>query len=162
MMTDLPTTRSLLSRRRLLGYGILAGAAALGYTRWRLRRPDYAGGSLDVQAAHAQAAAGEILLIDIRRPDEWTRTGIGQGAQPLDMRRPDFVEELDQLTDGDSTQPIALICARGVRSARLSRKLTEAGYASIIDVPEGMLGSSAGPGWLAQKLPVVPYNGTGA
>ncbi len=158
-MTDLTTPRSLLSRRRLLGYGIIAGVAVLGYSRWRLRRPDYAGGSLDVHKAHAQAASGEVLLIDIRRPDEWTLTGIGEGAVPLDMRRADFENELKHLADGDTTRPIALICARGVRSARMSGRLTEAGFTNIIDVPEGMLGSSAGPGWLAQALPVTPYAG---
>jgi hypothetical protein len=37
----------------------------------------------------------------------------------------------------------------------MSARLAEAGFTGIVDVPEGMLGSSAGPGWLARDLPVV-------
>jgi len=35
------------------------------------------------------------------------------------------------------------------------RVLEKAGFTRIVDIPEGMLGSSAGPGWLARDLPVV-------
>ena len=71
------------------------------------------------------------------------------------MRRKDFVEALDTLVAGDRTAPVALICARGVRSNAMSRRLRNAGYTNIIDVPEGMLGSRAGPGWIKRKLPVI-------
>ena len=41
----------------------------------------------------------------------------------------------------------------------MARRLSEAGFTQIIDVPEGMLGSAAGPGWLALDLPVRTYEG---
>lgn len=104
--------------------------------------------------AHKLASAGDITLIDIRRPDEWAKTGSGQGAVRLDMRRDDFTTELAKITGGDTSKPVALICARGVRSARLTNRLTEAGFTNIIDVPEGMLGSAAGPGWIKRGLPL--------
>ncbi|SHE66004.1 Rhodanese-related sulfurtransferase [Litoreibacter ascidiaceicola] len=110
---------------------------------------------IDPPTAHQQAVAGDILLVDIRRPDEWTRTGSGEGATRLDMRREDFVDALLTLTGGETALPVALICARGVRSARLSNQLAAAGFSNIIDVPEGMQGSRAGPGWLKRGLPVV-------
>lgn len=94
-------------------------------------------------------------MIDIRRPDEWDKTGVAEGARPLDMRRNDFVAELTKMTGGRLDTPVALICARGVRSDRMSARLAEAGFTRIIDVPEGMLGSAAGPGWLGRDLPVV-------
>ena len=112
------------------------------------------GDSFDVQTAYRLAQDGEIHLIDIRRPDEWKKTGSGEGATRLDMRRDDFVDELIALTGGDRSQPVALICARGVRSARMTNRLTAAGFTNIIDVPEGMLGSKAGPGWLKSNLPL--------
>ena len=118
--------------------------------------PDYAGLSLNVQEAHRRAVAGDITLVDIRRPDEWELTGIGEGAHPLDMRRDDFTDALAALVP-DRSAPIALICARGVRSARMANRMTKAGFSNIIDVPEGMLGSAAGPGWLAADLPTLPY-----
>ena len=81
--------------------------------------------------------AGKIMLIDIRRPDEWMKTGVAEGAQTLDLRRDDFVEALTRMADGDLDRPIALICARGVRSDRTGTRLTDAGFTQIIDIPEG-------------------------
>ena len=113
------------------------------------------GDSVDVQTAHQLAQQGDIHLIDISRPDECKKSGSGEGATRLDMRRDDFVDELIALTGGDRSAPVALICARGVRSARMTNRLTAAGFTNIIDVPEGMLGSKAGPGWLKSNLPLV-------
>ena len=93
-------------------------------------------------------------MIDIRRPNEWQTTGVGEGAVPLDMRDPQFVQKLIALVP-TLDAPIALICARGVRSRYLAARLTEAGFTNIIDVPEGMLGSGPGPGWLGAGLPVT-------
>lgn len=116
--------------------------------------PSFAKGVLTATQAFAKAATGKITLIDIRTPEEWAETGTGAGAKRLDMRRDDFVSALDKLIGGDRTKPVALICARGVRSSRLSRTLRDAGFTNIIDVPEGMLGSYAGPGWIERGLPV--------
>lgn len=150
-----------LSRRALLigGGVILVGAAiyiAGGRNLYYSAITETSGAAqIDPPTAHQQAIAGDIVLIDIRRPDEWERTGSGEGANRLDMRREDFVDALLRLTGGNADKPVALICARGVRSARLSNQLAEAGFSNIIDVPEGMLGSGAGPGWLKRGLPVV-------
>ncbi len=114
-----------------------------------------AGPVLDAPSAHKKALAGEITLIDIRRPDEWEETGYGEGAVRLDMRRDDFVAALDEVIGGNRDAPVALICARGVRSARLNNRLVEAGYTNITDVPEGMLGNRHGPGWIERGLPLV-------
>jgi rhodanese-related sulfurtransferase len=110
---------------------------------------------LTAPQAFSQAASGKITLIDIRTPEEWAETGSGAGAKRLDMRRDDFAAALDKILGGDRYRPVALICARGVRSSRLSRVLREGGYTNIIDVPEGMMGSYAGPGWLERGLPVA-------
>ena len=150
-------TASVLTRRRVLTLSAAAVAAG-GYLAWSNARRTIADGAtqLSVEDAHASAATGEVLLIDIRTPGEWQSTGIGEGALPLDMRRDDFIDALNAATGGDTSKPVALICARGVRSARMTRRLTDAGYTNLIDVPEGMLGSRAGPGWLAKGLPVTP------
>ena len=141
------------ARRWLLAIGI-AALAALAIHQYRLIPEAYAGAALTVAQAHDKAIAGDILLIDIRTPREWKATGIPQGALPLDMRRSDFEQALRELAKGDPTRPVAVICARGVRSARLSNQLSQAGFGNIIDVPEGMLGSAAGPGWIGSNLPV--------
>ena len=148
-----------LSRRVLLGGGVLgAGAVVVAANpNWfySLITEDVDGTTLTAPEAHAAALAGDIILIDIRRPDEWAVTGSGEGAHRLDMRRDDFEVALAALTGGNTDAPVALICARGVRSARVANRLAEAGFTRIIDVPEGMLGSAAGPGWIRRGLPVV-------
>ena len=154
-MDGMDRTKSVTRRNLLLLTTGAVGVTAYGV--WSYISPQVAEGTVQITAevAHQRATAGEIILLDIRRPDEWQSTGIGEGALPLDMRRADFVEALDQITTGDRSVPVAVICARGVRSARLTRILTEAGYTNLIDVPEGMLGSVSGAGWLAKGLPVV-------
>ncbi len=112
------------------------------------------GNAIDPPTAHKLALAGKITLLDIRRPDEWKKTGSGEGAHRLDLRRKDFITVLDGMLAGDKSKPVALICARGVRSNRISQKLIKAGFTNIIDVPEGMLGSKAGPGWIKRNLPL--------
>jgi len=147
-----------LSRRAVIGAGVTSALAiGVGWAMWP--RPGFDGSELSVSQAYEAAQAGKIILVDIRRPEEWESTGIAEGAHPVDMRRRDFVAALDALTDGEKTAPIALICARGVRSAWLSNRLTEAGYTNIVNVPEGMLGSNAGPGWIDSKLPLQDYAG---
>lgn len=116
---------------------------------------DFQGGILTAPEAHAKAIAGDITLIDIRRPDEWATTGSGQGAHRIDLRDGNFPNRVQQAAGGDLSAPIALICARGVRSARTANQLKSNGFTNIIDVPEGMLGSAAGPGWIARGLPIV-------
>lgn len=137
------------------GIGIL-GVTAVGAGRWfNVTATAGADAKLSVQGAHAQAKAGKITLVDIRRPDEWARTGVPEAGLALDMRRADFAEVLLAHVSGKKDAPIALICARGVRSRGMTARLTQAGFTHIIDVPEGMLGSGAGPGWLRAGLPVV-------
>ncbi|WP_226803956.1 rhodanese-like domain-containing protein [Amylibacter sp. SFDW26] len=141
--------------RRVLIVGAI-GAIAVGSIAWsEATKLPFKGDAISPSQAHEYATSGQIVLIDIRRPDEWNKTGSGQGASRLDMRRQDFITELDKIVGGDRSKPVALICARGVRSNRMSQHLINAGYTNIIDVPEGMLGSQAGPGWLKRGLPVV-------
>jgi rhodanese-related sulfurtransferase len=137
----------------MLGGVVLVGGA-FGAARWFNPGATVGQGDLTAPEALAQVQAGTLTLIDIRRPDEWARTGVAEGAIPLDMRRDDFAQAL--LAEvGGMDRPVALICARGVRSRRLAGLLREAGFSRIIDVPEGMSGSGAGPGWVARGLPVV-------
>ncbi|KMW59926.1 Rhodanese-related sulfurtransferase [Candidatus Rhodobacter oscarellae] len=148
---------NMLSRRSFLALG---GAAILGvgaYTGVQVSRARAETAEVMTPAeALAAAAAGEILLVDIRRPDEWKKTGLGAHAVPIDMRDNEFIARVKAARTSE-TQPVAVICARGVRSARMTRLLEQAQVGPIVDIPEGMLGSSAGPGWLKGGLPVVQY-----
>lgn len=146
-------------RRRILIAGGAAVAAGLGLGYWKNARvPQQGAKMISAAEAHAAAMSGEILLVDIRTPEEWRATGIGQGAVPIDMRRDDFLEAL-AAAGGARDRRIALICRSGNRSARLAKQLQEAGYSGVADVSGGMLGSAAGAGWTAAGLPVVQWDG---
>ncbi len=112
-------------------------------------------GIMDAPSAFEKAKNGEIILLDIRSPQEWKETGTGSGAKRVSMHQPGFLQKLDALTGNDKSKPVALICATGGRSNWLQGELVKRGYTNIIDVSEGMLGSSTGPGWLKRGLPVV-------
>ena len=142
-------------RRFLFGGGVAVVAAGAFAARWYNISAETGATALNVADAYAAAQGGEIVLVDVRRPDDWARTGVGQGAVPIDMRRPDFVAAVSEALSGDRSRPVALICARGVRSRRMSEALADAGFTQVLDVPEGMLGSGAGPGWLRSGLPVA-------
>lgn len=143
------------SRRGFLAFGsitvVTAGAVS---ARWFNIWAETGEGALSAPDAHKAALAGDILLIDIRRSDEWALTGVGEGAIPIDMRNKDFINDVSMRLGDDRARPVALICARGVRSRHLGATLLEAGFTNVIDVPEGMLGSGAGPGWIKRGLPL--------
>ncbi len=144
------------SRRWILGAGAIgvAGGGAFATKWFNIFADASVEGALTVEEASNQASSGDIFLIDIRRPDEWKRTGVGASAIPIDMRRKDFEDVLQTILREQGERPVALICARGVRSDRMSQRLAKAGFTNIIDVPEGMLGSGAGPGWIRRELPI--------
>lgn len=150
----------MTSRRAFLGGGLVLVAGAGFYAAggrnlfYSVLTEAIAGEAIDAPTAHKLAKDQKITLVDIRRPDEWAKTGSGESAVRIDMRRDDFIAELEKITGGDRSKPVALICARGVRSARMNNRLTQAGFTNIIDVPEGMLGSASGPGWIKRGLPL--------
>ncbi len=134
----------------LVGLGAVAGTAYV----WSATRVSSGAGTLTAPEALAAVEAGRLVLVDVRRPDEWAATGIAKGAVPIDMRRDDFVEAVSAALQARPGQPVAFICARGVRSRRVTEMMRALGGVEIVDIPEGMLGSSAGPGWLERGLPL--------
>ena len=138
------------------GAVLIGGVAVFGANWFNIGAQAGQDGTLSTPQAHAAAVSGAITLVDIRRPDEWLRTGVGEGAVPINMLDRDFIEQISAQVGGDHSAPVALICARGVRSRKMSIRLKQAGFTNIIDVPEGMLGSGAGPGWIKRGLPTVP------
>lgn len=112
--------------------------------------------ALDATEALRRVEAGELTLIDIRRPDEWRQTGLPRGAVGIDLRRPDFAEAVLRQVGGDRGAAIAIVCRTGNRTARVQRLLREQGFSRVYELREGIAGSAAGPGWLRRGLPVEP------
>lgn len=94
-------------------------------------------------------------LLDIRSRGEWRDTGLARGAWPVSLHEEGFARRLFAARDLAAGRPVALICATGGRSGSVMQALGGAGETGFVDVPEGMLGSPAGPGWIAAGLLVV-------
>lgn len=106
--------------------------------------------------AYAAASAGKMMLIDIRTQQEWRQTGVAPGAGRVDFYRGPQVllQSVLQMTGGDKTTPVALICRTGNRTSHAQQFLKAQGFTQVYNVKEGMVGSAAGPGWLKRGLPV--------
>ena len=120
---------------------------------------------LSAPEAHERLRKGEILLLDIRRADEWRDTGIAEGATTLSMHDPagptGFLNAVLQAVEMNRDRPIALICASGVRSSWAQRFLQANGFTRVDNVIEGMLGRGKAPGWIRRGLPVTPCRDCG-
>ncbi|MGB7286331.1 MAG: rhodanese-like domain-containing protein [Salaquimonas sp.] len=99
-----------------------------------------------------KAQAGELVLIDIRRPSEWKESGVASVATLLSMHEAGFLEGLEKIKSDNPGKQIALICATGGRSSYLQKELTKRGLGDTIDVSEGMFGNGNAPGWLKRNL----------
>ncbi|HSA81667.1 MAG TPA: rhodanese-like domain-containing protein [Geminicoccaceae bacterium] len=118
---------------------------------------------LTAEEANARAARGALTIVDVRLPVEWAATGLPEGAEGVSLQDPathevrgDFVAAVLHALGGDKDRPIAVICARGNRSAFARDLLAEAGFTRVDDISEGMVGGPNGPGWLARGLPTAP------
>ena len=120
---------------------------------------------IDAKSAYSLAQSGQLIIIDIRRPSEWRRTGIPDGSTPISLQhlsrkvRSEFFGDVLAVVQGDKSQSIGLICASGGRSAWALELLEEVGFSSVHDISEGMLGNANAPGWLARNLPITVCDG---
>jgi rhodanese-related sulfurtransferase len=117
--------------------------------------------TLSVKKAHSLSLSGQLTLVDIRSEQEWFQSGIAPQALLISMHQVGgmnkFSQDLLSALDGNKDTPVALICASGLRSARLQKHLAQEGFTHIIDVSEGMLGSWSTEGWIKQNLPVKSF-----
>ena len=118
------------------------------------------GPNLSAPEAYALVEAGKMTLIDIRRPEEWRQTGVAQNAKRINMEHPQglvaFLRQIAAEVKGDGNAPIGLICRTGNRTTHVQQVMQEVGFANVFNIKEGMVGSAAGPGWIARGLPVEP------
>ncbi len=112
-------------------------------------------GVIDAPTAYEKARNGEILLIDIRSPQEWKETGVASGANKISMHEPGFQKKLDTLMGNDRSKAIAVICRTGHRSTWMAGELRKHGYTNVLNVKEGMAGGPNGKGWIPRGLPIV-------
>ncbi len=153
---DLP--KLLYTRRTMVLLGVAALVGPLITNAAQALPPAGPGAEFSAPQAFAANEAGQVTLIDIRRPEEWRQTGVAKGALRINMLHPKgpegFMHEVLQVVGNDRNAPIVLICRTGSRTAQVQRYLQSQGFTKVWHVSEGMAGSKAGPGWLRLGLPL--------
>lgn len=108
--------------------------------------------------AREKALAGEIVVIDIRRPEEWAETGVPDVALLADMTQRDFLNKINAIRLQNPDVLLAFTCRTGNRSGYLTGELEKLGMSGLIDVVGGMSGSRVDPGWAKRNLPIRAVN----
>lgn len=152
--TNLPRRRALAMMIAAAGTGMVATAFPKSAHAAEAAKIAY----LSADEAHKAALAGDIILLDIRRPEEWLETRVAEGAVGLDMTQENFVPTLVALRKANPDKPIAMICRTGNRTGYVTKALAKQGFPGLVDVSEGMAGGPNGTGWLKRGLPT--YAGT--
>ena len=90
--------------------------------------------------------ADGVAVIDVRRPEEWRKTGVIEGSHLMTFFDKKGRYDLDQWLPAlaaiaASDQPVALICRSGKRSGKVARLLDEQfGYRHVYTARDGILG----------------------
>ena len=106
-----------------------------------------------------EAQAKGAVIIDIRREDEWRKTGIIDGARTITAftkagrLHQDFQQKFSSLVPSLKT-PTVLYCRTGNRTAKLGDALvSQLGYSNLSHLHNGI------KGWFKDGLKSVPYAG---
>ena len=104
-----------------------------------------------------KAMAEGMIVIDIRREEEWRETGIIEGAHTITAftaqggLHPEFQQKFFGLVTGPDV-PVMLYCRTGSRTTSLGNALIEqVGFSNVTHLTEGIVG------WQEKGHPVVDY-----
>jgi rhodanese-related sulfurtransferase len=130
--------------------GVLIMRASLAVLFFMLvSLPAFAFDAVPPTSAYQQVQSGAMILVDIRRPDEWALTGSAKGALRINMLDGDFKSRIEALRRANPGKKIGLICQAGVRSARMSQRLEDAGLTGLADITGGT------QEWIEKGLPLT-------
>ena len=102
---------------------------------------------LDTAESHR---AGNLIIIDIRDPDEWIAIGTPQGSHRISMTDSDFVEAVARLLTIHPNVVTAISCQTGMRSRMAIKRLRKSIPRELKILRGGI------EGWMAAGLPFDP------
>ena len=104
-----------------------------------------------------QAQKDGVMIVDIRRPDEWLQTGVIAGAKTITAFEangnfhPDFQQQFTTLVPTVET-PVLLYCLMGARTTNLGMALIEQlGFLNVTHLRNGIMG------WTADGYETIAY-----
>ncbi|MFT7532025.1 MAG: rhodanese-related sulfurtransferase [Gammaproteobacteria bacterium] len=109
----------------------------------------------NISNSELQKLLGEgVKLLDIRRPEEWSGTGIVEGSILLTAFNkngdlvPGFPNQLKEMVRLD--EKVILICRTGNRTSVIAEAITaQVGYKQVYNVKDGI------SRWIKEKNPVI-------
>ena len=104
-----------------------------------------------------QAQKDGVIIVDIRRPEEWAQTGVIEGAETITAfeangsLHPDFQQKFMAVVPAPDT-PVFLYCRSGARTTNLGTALIEQlGFSHVTHLNRGILG------WAADGYETIEY-----
>jgi hydroxyacylglutathione hydrolase len=117
-----------------IGYEPPVGWLAGGMMAWRTEARDLDRlPQLTVHELRARLDTGEVDLLDVRQPSEWSE---GHVAGARFVTGGELPRRIDEMADG--TRPLAVMCGSGYRSSVSASLLAAAGERPILNVAGGM------------------------
>ena len=107
--------------------------------------------NLDVAQVAAEAAEGDVLIVDIREPDELLQTGTIPGAVHAPRGMLEFYADpinAYHRAEFDPSRRVILYCASGGRSALAADMLQKLGYGRVAHLDGGL------KAWMTSGQPV--------
>jgi glyoxylase-like metal-dependent hydrolase (beta-lactamase superfamily II)/rhodanese-related sulfurtransferase len=152
LVEDEQTYRQVILSLARVGYEHVIGYLAEGIAGWAAAGlPVTSGDVEDLSASELHGMLGngsDLVLVDVREPWEYQQ---GHIAQALLIPLGDLSQRVSEL---DTSNPVAVICATGNRSQSAAALLGQKGFTKVYNLQNGMAG------WQREGFP-VSRNGNG-
>ncbi|MGE5575440.1 MAG: rhodanese-like domain-containing protein [Ignavibacteria bacterium] len=121
-------------RLRRLGFDNMCGYLCRGMNEWQeAGKPFRSFGTISAAETKNKLERGEVMLLDVRDPPEWTEDGYAEGALRV------FFADLPQKTaEIPRNKPIVVTCSVGNRSGIALSILERAGFVDTSNMLGGM------------------------
>ena len=90
---------------------------------------------LSPREAHEGCKRGDVVIIDVRTPGEWARTGSPCGSHRISLGDSKLAPTVNGLLAANPNATIALSCLSGNRAKAAARRLKKAGVKPIAKGP---------------------------
>ncbi len=122
------------ARLRRLGFDNMCGYLCGGINEWQESgNPISSTRTMSVLDLKDKLEKKEVLLLDVREPNEWEEDGIIEGAKCIH-----FAELSENTGSLPKDKPIAVTCSVGNRSSIAVSILEKAGFTDVVNVLGGM------------------------
>jgi hydroxyacylglutathione hydrolase len=122
------------ARFRRLGFDNICGYLCGGMNTWQeAGKPFSSFGTMSATELKGKLDKGEVSLLDVREPHEWTEDGYIKGSRLIH-----FVALAEKTASLPKDKPIAITCSVGNRASIALSILERAGFSNLFNTLGGM------------------------